>query len=121
MKITTGIIFKAVPILSTLAVQQLPVKGAYGIAKTLLVLEPEMKIIKEKMFEIYKEYGAEEEGSNGKYIINPENEELAKAKLDALATIETEVPVHQLTLDDLGTEARLSSQDIIFIDFMFSK
>ena len=101
--------------------QKTSVKTAYKISKILSAVEKEFEFYQAKFMEIINEYAEKDEngqpvmtdGGNG-VKINPEKIGEAQTKMVELETIEAEINVAPLTLDELeGLEISISDMQTL--------
>ena len=101
--------------------QKTSVKTAYKISKILNAVEKEFEFYQTKFVEIINEYAEKDEsgqpimtdGGNG-IKINPEKITEAQAKMVELETIETELNITPLSLDELeGLEISISDMQTL--------
>ena len=119
LKMSNIILLKGV--CENLKFQKTSVKTAYKISKILNVVEKEFEFYQTKIVEIVNEYAEKDENSQPIMIdggngvkINPEKIGEAQTKILELETIETELNITPLSLDELeGLEISISDMQTL--------
>lgn len=113
--------------LITLSQKKLPHKIAYAVAKNLLKLETETKLIEERRMEMVNTYAMKDEENqpvvkDGKYELG-DNEEIFNKEYSEFLETETEVDIHTISCAELDALENsrydvLTASEMVALDFM---
>ena len=100
MKVTNGDIFTAREPLRKLLAEKFPVKTAYGLAKLVGKLEPQLKVIEEVRNGLIKKYG--EADDKGNTSVKPDGESWVKfvAEFNELMVQEDECVIDKVKIPE---------------------
>ena len=104
----------AYPALTKLAGQDLPLPELYRLSRILRTLEGDIRFFMEQRNELFRKYGAEQDGE---IVVLPEHAEKFAAEMDELGEIDADVDAEKLGLpmelsaENAGT-VRLSYNDL---------
>ena len=112
MKLKT--LYNAYPALTKLAGQDLPLKELYKLSRILRSFEGDIRFFMEHREELFRKYGAEQDGE---IVLLPEYAEEFAAAMDELGEIEADVDTENLGLPmelsaDGAENVRLSYNDL---------
>lgn len=127
MKLSNEIILNTVNTLGNLNNSQLPIKLAYAISKNINKIECELKAYnteKSKLIDKYAEKDEEGkliENELGHVTIKEECKEDWNKDITELLSIENEIDIHMIQLDDLlNSNYNISPAELSVIDFMIN-
>lgn len=127
MKLSNEKILNTINVLGNLNNAQLPIKVAYAVSKNINKIESELKAYnteKAKLIEKYSE--KDEEGKvisneQGHVTIKNEHIEDWNRDINELLSIENDVDIHKIQLNDLlNTNYNISPAELSMIDFMIN-
>lgn len=127
MKLSNEKILNTINVLGNLNNAQLPIKVAYAVSKNINKIESELKAYnteKAKLIEKYSE--KDEEGKvisneQGHVTIKNEHIEDWNRDINELLSIENEVDIHKIQLNDLlNANYNISPAELTLIDFMIN-
>lgn len=107
-------LYNAYPALTKLAGQDLPLPELYRLSRILRTLEGDIRFFMEQRNELFRKYGAEQDGE---IVVLPEYAEKFAAEMDELGEIDADVDAEKLGLpmelsaENAGT-VRLSYNDL---------
>ena len=107
-------LYNAYPALTKLAGQDLPLPELYRLSRILRTLEGDIRFFMEQRNELFRKYGAEQDGE---IVVLPEHAEKFAAEMDELGEIDADVDAEKLGLpmelsaENAGT-VRLSYNDL---------
>lgn len=107
-------LYNAYPALTKLAGQDLPLPELYRLSRILRTLEGDIRFFMEQRNELFRKYGAEQDGE---IVVLPEHAEKFAAEMDELGEIDADVDAEKLGLpmelsaENVGT-VRLSYNDL---------
>lgn len=107
-------LYNAYPALTKLAGQDLPLPELYRLSRILRTLEGDIRFFMEQRNELFRKYGAEQDGE---IVVLPEHAEKFAAEMDELGEIDADVDAEKLGLPmELSAEnagsVRLSYNDL---------
>ena len=114
MKLKT--LYNAYPALTKLAGQDLPLKELYKLSRILRAFEGDIRFFMEQRDELFRKYGAEQDGE---IVILPESAEEFAAAMEELGEIDADVDPESLGLPmELSAEenVRLSYNDLQMLE-----
>ena len=110
--------------LSKLNNAQLPIKVAYAISKNVNKIESELKVYNTEKAKLVNKYGEKDkEGKlNGNVSLKEEHIEDYNRDIKELLSIENEMDIHMIKLDDLlNSDYNISPSELSAIDFMIEE
>ena len=114
--------------LSKLNNAQLPIKVAYAISKNVNKIESELKVYNTEKAKLVNKYGEKDKegklkvGENGNVSLKEEHIEDYNRDIKELLSIENEMDIHMITLDDLlNSDYNISPSELSAIDFMIEE
>lgn len=113
--------------LSKLNNAQLPIKVAYAISKNVNKIESELKVYNTEKAKLVNKYGEKDKegklkvGENGNVPLKEEHIEDYNRDIKELLSIENEIDIHMIQLDDLlNSDYNISPSELMTIDFMIN-
>lgn len=113
--------------LSKLNNAQLPIKVAYAISKNVNKIESELKVYNTEKAKLVNKYGEKDKegklkvGENGNVSLKEEHIEDYNRDIKELLSIENEMDIHMIKLDDLlNSDYNISPSELMTIDFMIN-
>lgn len=113
--------------LSKLNNAQLPIKVAYAISKNVNKIESELKVYNTEKAKLVNKYGEKDKegklkvGENGNVSLKEEHIEDYNRDIKELLSIENEIDIHMIQLDDLlNSDYNISPSELMTIDFMIN-
>jgi len=110
IKTTLGALSGAVPALSALMGEKLPIGAAVKVSLLAKKINAELEVFNEQRAKLFKEYGLEKAGDT----VAPARLAEFNTKADELYKCSVEIGVDALTLDQLKA-ASITPQDVIFL------
>lgn len=114
--------------LSKLNNAQLPIKVAYAISKNVNKIESELKVYNTEKAKLVNKYGEKDKegklkvGENGNVSLKEEHIEDYNRDIKELLSIENEMDIHMIKLDDLlNSDYNISPSELCAIDFMIEE
>ena len=114
--------------LSKLNNAQLPIKVAYAISKNANKIESELKVYNTEKAKLVNKYGEKDKegklkvGENGNVSLKEEHIEDYNRDIKELLSIENEMDIHMIKLDDLlNSDYNISPSELSAIDFMIEE
>ena len=114
--------------LSKLNNAQLPIKVAYAISKNVNMIESELKVYNTEKAKLVNKYGEKDKegklkvGENGNVPLKEEHIEDYNRDIKELLSIENEMDIHMIKLDDLlNSDYNISPSELSAIDFMIEE
>lgn len=114
--------------LSKLNNAQLPIKVAYAISKNVNKIESELKVYNTEKAKLVNKYGEKDKegklkvGENGNVPLKEEHIEDYNRDIKELLSIENEMDIHMIKLDDLlNSDYNISPSELSAIDFMIEE
>ena len=114
--------------LSKLNNAQLPLKVAYAISKNVNKIESELKVYNTEKAKLVNKYGEKDKegklkvGENGNVSLKEEHIEDYNRDIKELLSIENEMDIHMIKLDDLlNSDYNISPSELSAIDFMIEE
>ncbi len=114
--------------LSKLNNAQLPIKIAYAISKNVNKIESELKVYNTEKAKLVNKYGEKDKegklkvGENGNVSLKEEHIEDYNRDIKELLSIENEMDIHMIKLDDLlNSDYNISPSELSAIDFMIEE
>ncbi len=114
--------------LSKLNNAQLPIKVAYAISKNVNKIESELKVYNTEKAKLVNKYGEKDKegklkvGENGNVTLKEEHIEDYNRDIKELLSIENEMDIHMIKLDDLlNSDYNISPAELSAIDFMIEE
>lgn len=98
----------------------IPVKIGFAISKNTNKLQQYVKEIENARRKIAEEYGAEGPDESGTIMILPENRATAQKELEDLASIEQEIEIRPILIEEVE-QLELTLPQISAIDFMIEE
>ena len=107
---------------------QLPIKVAYAISKNINKIESELKVYNAERAKLVNKYGEKDKegklkvGENGNVPLKEEYIEDYNRDIKELVSIENEIDIHMIQLDDLlNSDYNVSPDELAAIDFMIKE
>lgn len=114
--------------LSKLNNAQLPIKVAYAISKNVNKIESELKVYNTEKAKLVNKYGEKDKegklkvGEIGNVSLKEEHIEDYNRDIKELLSIENEMDIHMIKLDDLlNSDYNISPSELSAIDFMIEE
>ena len=114
--------------LSKLNNAQLPIKVAYAISKNVNKIESELKVYNTEKAKLVNKYGEKDKegklkvGEIGNVSLKEEHIEDYNRDIKELLSIENEMDIHMIKLDDLlNSDYNISPAELSAIDFMIEE
>ena len=114
--------------LSKLNNAQLPIKVAYAISKNVNKIESESKVYNTEKAKLVNKYGEKDKegklkvGENGNVSLKEEHIEDYNRDIKELLSIENEMDIHMIKLDDLlNSDYNIAPSELSAIDFMIEE
>ena len=114
--------------LSKLNNAQLPINVAYAISKNVNKIESELKVYNTEKAKLVNKYGEKDKegklkvGENGNVSLKEEHIEDYNRDIKELLSIENEMDIHMIKLDDLlNSDYNISPSELSAIDFMIEE
>ena len=114
--------------LSKLNNAQLPIKVAYAISKNVNKIESELKVYNTEKAKLVNKYGEKDKegklkvGENGNVSLKEEHIEDYNRDIKELLSIENDMDIHLIKLDDLlNSDYNISPSELSAIDFMIEE
>lgn len=127
MKLSNEKILNTVNALGSLNNAQLPIKVAYAISKNINKIECELKAYNTEKAKLIDKYAEKDEDGKliadeyGNVNIKEENRENWNRDINELLSIENEIDIHMIQLDDLlNANYNISPAELSMIDFMIN-
>ena len=128
IKLINEIIVNTIDVLGELNNSKLPVKIAYAITKNINKINSELKIYNEEKAKLIDKYGKKDEkgklkvDKKGNIPLREEWLEDWNRDIKELLSIENEIDIHMINLDDLlNSNCDISPAGLIAIDFMIAE
>lgn len=128
MKLSNERIVNTINVLGDLNNAKLPVKVAYAITKNINKIDIELKSYNEEKTKLINKYAEkDQEGKlkadeDGNVVLKEEHIEDWNRDIKELLSIENEVDIHMIQLDDLlNSNYDISPAELAAIDFMISE
>lgn len=125
LKLSNEKVVNTINALSNLNNAQLPVKVAYAISKNVKKIESELKIYNAEKVKLMNKYCEKDEEGKlkadeyGNVKIKEEHREDWNRDIKELLSIENEIDIHMINLDDLlNSNYSISPGELSTIDFM---
>lgn len=127
MKLSNEKIVNTINVLGNLNNAQLPIKVAYAVSKNINKIESELKAYNTEKAKLIDKYSEKDE--EGKVISNEQghvtikNEDIEdwNRDINELLSIENEVDIHMIQLNDLlNANYNISPAELTLIDFMIN-
>lgn len=125
MKLSNEKILNTINVLGNLNNTQLPVKLAYAISKNINKIDIELKTYNDEKVKLINKYAEKDkEGKvisdeHGHIIIEEKHKEDWNNDILELLSIENEIDIHKIQLDDLlNANYNISPAELSMIDFM---
>lgn len=106
---------------------QLPIKVAYAVSKNVNKIESELKVYNTEKAKLIDKYGVKDEEGKliadeyGNVNIKEEHREDWNRDIKELLSIENEIDIHMIQLDDLlNSNYNISPAELTAIDFMIN-
>ena len=120
MKLSNERIVNTINVLGDLNNAKLPVKVAYAITKNINKIDIELKSYNEEKTKLINKYA--EKNEDGNVVLKEEHIEDWNRDIKELLSIENEVDIHMIQLDDLlNSNYDISPAELAAIDFMISE
>lgn len=114
--------------LSELNTMQLPIKVAYAVSKNTIKIESELSVYNAEKSKLVNKYGEKDEEGKviadelGNINILEEHRDDWNRDIQELLSIENEVDIHKIKLDDLlSIDYNISPGQLTSIDFMIEE
>ena len=121
-------ILNTINVLGKLNNSQLPIKVAYAISKNVNKIESELKVYNSEKARLIDKYGVKDEEDKliadeyGNVNIKEEHKEDWNRDIKELLSIENEIDIHMIQLDDLlNSDYSISPAELATIDFMIEE
>ncbi|QLY78034.1 hypothetical protein [Clostridium intestinale] len=128
MKLSNEIIVNSADALSQLSVMELPVKVSYAIAKNINKIEKELKVYNAERQKLIQKYAVKDTDGkpkideNGTMNIQEELLEDWNKDTKELSTIENEIDIHLIKLDDLfNCSCNISASILAAVEYMIEE
>lgn len=127
MKLSNEKILNTINVLGNLNNAQLPIKVAYAVSKNINKIESELKAYNTEKAKLIDKYSEKDE--EGKVISNEQGHVTIKNEhiedwnrdINELLSIENEVDIHMIQLNDLlNANYNISPAELTLIDFMIN-
>lgn len=125
MKLSNEKILNTINVLGNLNNTQLPIKVAYAISKNINKIDIELKTYNDEKVKLINKYAEKDkEGKvisdeHGYIIIEEKHKEDWNNDILELLSIENEIDIHKIQLDDLlNANYNISPAELSMIDFM---
>ncbi|WP_302653772.1 DUF1617 family protein [uncultured Clostridium sp.] len=125
MKLSNEKILNTINVLGNLNNTQLPIKLAYAISKNINKIDIELKTYNDEKVKLINKYAEKDkEGKvisdeHGHIIIEEKHKEDWNNDISELLSIENEIDIHKIQLDDLlNANYNISPAELSMIDFM---
>lgn len=125
MKLSNEKILNTINVLGNLNNTQLPIKLAYAISKNINKIDIELKTYNDEKVKLINKYAEKDkEGKvisdeHGHIIIEEKYKEDWNNDISELLSIENEIDIHKIQLDDLlNANYNISPAELSMIDFM---
>lgn len=125
MKLSNEKILNTINVLGNLNNTQLPIKVAYAISKNINKIDIELKTYNDEKVKLINKYAEKDkEGKvisdeHGHIIIEEKHKEDWNNDILELLSIENEIDIHKIQLDDLlNANYNISPAELSMIDFM---
>jgi len=119
MKIKVRKLVEMKPSLQKLITQDIPVKTAFKVGKTIKVLEKEYEVYEESKRKLFKKYG--EENIDGNLKIKEENIKVFNEDLEELMNIEVDIELQKIKIGELGEDTKLAGIDMFNLDILLEE
>lgn len=116
MKLKNLTIYDAKDAIMNLREEKLPVKISVKVNKTLKSLIAQYNFIEERRIELVKKYGTEKDGN---IKVDPENIPEFQREYAELLSMEEEIEVRTISIDELPDSLEISSKDLELLSFIF--
>ena len=127
VKLTNERIINTINVLGKLNNAQLPIKVAYAISKNVNRIENEIKVYNTEKAKLIDKYAVKDEEGKlitdeyGNVNIKEEHREDWNRDIKELLSIESEIDIHMIQLDDLlNSNYNISPSELTAIDFMIN-
>jgi len=114
IKTTLGILHEAVPAITALMLEKLPIKQAYHTSKLAKKIQHELETYVEQRDVLLKEYGTEDEKNPGTYSILPKDQVEWGKKMKELSELPVEIELDPIKLVEVEA-ANLTSQHAFYM------
>lgn len=121
-------IVNTINVLGELNNAKLPVKVAYAITKNINKINSELKAYNKEKAKLIDKYGEKDKegklkvGENGDITLKEEHIEDWNRDIAELLSIENEIDIHMINLDDLlNSNCNISPAGLVAIDFMINE
>lgn len=125
MKLSNEKILNTINVLGNLNNTQLPIKLAYAISKNINKIDIELKTYNDEKAKLINKYAEKDKEGNvisdehGHIIIEEKHKEDWNNDISELLSIENEIDIHKIQLDDLlNANYNISPAELSMIDFM---
>lgn len=125
MKLSNEKILNTINVLGNLNNTQLPIKLAYAISKNINKIDIELKTYNDEKVKLINKYAEKDKEGNvisdehGHIIIEEKHKEDWNNDISELLSIENEIDIHKIQLDDLlNANYNISPAELSMIDFM---
>lgn len=125
MKLSNEKILNTINVLGNLNNTQLPIKLAYAISKNINKIDIELKTYNDEKVKLINKYAEKDKegkvisNEHGHIIIEEKHKEDWNNDISELLSIENEIDIHKIQLDDLlNANYNISPAELSMIDFM---
>lgn len=125
MKLSNEKILNTINVLGNLNNIQLPIKLAYAISKNINKIDIELKTYNDEKVKLINKYAEKDKegkvisNEHGHIIIEEKHKEDWNNDISELLSIENEIDIHKIQLDDLlNANYNISPAELSMIDFM---
>ena len=125
MKLSNEKILNTINVLGNLNNTQLPIKLAYAISKNINKIDIELKTYNDEKAKLINKYAEKDKegkvisNEHGHIIIEEKHKEDWNNDISELLSIENEIDIHKIQLDDLlNANYNISPAELSMIDFM---
>ena len=125
MKLSNEKILNTINVLGNLNNTKLPIKLAYAISKNINKIDIELKTYNDEKAKLINKYAEKDKegkvisNEHGHIIIEEKHKEDWNNDISELLSIENEIDIHKIQLDDLlNANYNISPAELSMIDFM---
>lgn len=116
MKIRLSDVYVSVPVLTKILDLELPVNISYKLMKLVNSLNSELKNIEDQRIKLVKKYSGEDQNN-----VSEEKKQEFLKEFSALLEEEIEISWNKMPVSSLGTDMKLSVNDIGKVTYLFSE
>lgn len=116
MKVRLSDVYVSVPVLNKVLDLELPINVSYKVMKLVNSLNTELKNIEEQRVKLVKKYSGSDQNN-----VSEENKQEFLKEFSALLEEEIDVSWDKISVSSLGTNMKLSVNDLGKISYLFSE